>query len=395
VISYEEYYPYGASAYRASSSSADLSLKRYRFTGKERDSETGLDYFGVRYYASWLGRWTSGDPGGFVDGLNLYRYTRNDPVNNVDAWGYSTEDPPPAEITGASPSYNWVPVHNDDLVAPQVNNKLYSVKFSSGGRSTVEVNSVDSNTDPDYVPPPEITGNEKKGDLSPDGLYFYSGDGDQKPGKWILVPTQEQLNETKQQIQEGIDEARKEGSIYAANNLQRWLDGNGGTKTEDAEWLQKVPSVIEAVELNEKRFFDQLNSQSKSINAIAANLKNGESVDFSDYWVAQITTDYVTFDKNEKDFFYAWGSATLTSTGNFTITRNDNVVEVSGSVTHEFFDIYNWEPGMSVPIGDQYVSDEQFIPLEVYDKAKPFKGISTWTNPVNKIIKPKWFLHKK
>ena len=93
VISYEEYYPYGSTAYSASSSSADLSLKRYRFTGKERDEETGLDYFGVRYYASWLGRWTSADPGGFVDGLNLYRYTRNNPVNGVDAEGYSTQGP--------------------------------------------------------------------------------------------------------------------------------------------------------------------------------------------------------------------------------------------------------------------------------------------------------------
>jgi RHS repeat-associated protein len=95
VISLEEYYPYGASAYRASRSDQDLSLKRYRFTGKERDEETGLDYFGVRYYASWLGRWTSGDPGGFVDGLNLYRYTRNNPVNGVDAEGYKTEEVEP------------------------------------------------------------------------------------------------------------------------------------------------------------------------------------------------------------------------------------------------------------------------------------------------------------
>ena len=91
MISYEEYYPYGRSAYRAAASGMDLSLKRYRFTGKERDEETGLDYFGVRYYASWLGRWTSGDPGGFVDGLNLYRYVRNNPVNGIDREGYSTE----------------------------------------------------------------------------------------------------------------------------------------------------------------------------------------------------------------------------------------------------------------------------------------------------------------
>ena len=102
VISYEEYYPYGRSAYRAAASGVDLSLKRYRFTGKERDEETGLDYFGVRYYASWLGRWTSGDPGGFVDGLNLYRYVRNNPINGIDREGYSTEEvekpkPPPAK----------------------------------------------------------------------------------------------------------------------------------------------------------------------------------------------------------------------------------------------------------------------------------------------------------
>ena len=91
MISYEEYYAYGSTAYSASASGVDLSLKRYRFTGKERDEETGLDYFGVRYYASWLGRWTSSDPGGFVDGLNLYRYVKNNPVNGIDAEGYSTE----------------------------------------------------------------------------------------------------------------------------------------------------------------------------------------------------------------------------------------------------------------------------------------------------------------
>jgi RHS repeat-associated protein len=98
VISYEEYHPFGTSAYRVAKSGTDLSLKRYRFTGKERDDETGLYYFGVRYYAAWLGRWTSSDPGDFVDGLNLYVYVRNNPVNGVDAEGYSTEtleEPPP------------------------------------------------------------------------------------------------------------------------------------------------------------------------------------------------------------------------------------------------------------------------------------------------------------
>ncbi|MCB0836421.1 MAG: toxin [Bacteroidetes bacterium] len=87
VISYEEFHPYGTSAYRVSRPDVDLSLKRYRFSGKERDSETGLDYFGYRYYASWLGRWTSSDPAGFVDGLNLYKYSQNNPVNYKDNSG--------------------------------------------------------------------------------------------------------------------------------------------------------------------------------------------------------------------------------------------------------------------------------------------------------------------
>ena len=80
VISYEEYHPFGTSAYRVGRPDKDLSLKRYRFSGKERDDETGLYYFGARYYAAWLGRWTSSDPAGFVSGFNLYRYCANNPV---------------------------------------------------------------------------------------------------------------------------------------------------------------------------------------------------------------------------------------------------------------------------------------------------------------------------
>ena len=42
IISYEEYYPYGSTSYQAGRSAAEVSLKRYRYTGKERDEETGF-----------------------------------------------------------------------------------------------------------------------------------------------------------------------------------------------------------------------------------------------------------------------------------------------------------------------------------------------------------------
>jgi RHS repeat-associated protein len=45
---------------------ANSCFSRYRYTGKERDTESGNDYFGARYYASSMGRFMSPDPSGLV-----------------------------------------------------------------------------------------------------------------------------------------------------------------------------------------------------------------------------------------------------------------------------------------------------------------------------------------
>jgi len=87
VISYEEYHPYGTSAYRSARSGVEVSEKRYRYTGKERDEETGFGYHSARYYVPWLARWTSADPKGMVDGPNLYVYCSGNPVVNHDPDG--------------------------------------------------------------------------------------------------------------------------------------------------------------------------------------------------------------------------------------------------------------------------------------------------------------------
>jgi RHS repeat-associated protein len=70
-----------------------------RSTGKERDTESGNDYFGARYYASSMGRWLSPDWSAKVEpvpyaklddpqSLNLYLYLRNNPLAGVDADGH-------------------------------------------------------------------------------------------------------------------------------------------------------------------------------------------------------------------------------------------------------------------------------------------------------------------
>src|SRR4030095_4944873 len=86
IISYEEYYPFGGTAYQAMRNQTETS-KRYRYTGKERDEESGLYYHGARYYACWLARWTTVDPIGIADGANLYLYTRGNPIALSDPLG--------------------------------------------------------------------------------------------------------------------------------------------------------------------------------------------------------------------------------------------------------------------------------------------------------------------
>ncbi|RYG40197.1 MAG: RHS repeat-associated core domain-containing protein, partial [Chitinophagaceae bacterium] len=62
IISYEEYHPYGTTAYQTKSSTITAVAKRYRYTGKERDEESGLYYHGARYYVPWLCRWCACEP---------------------------------------------------------------------------------------------------------------------------------------------------------------------------------------------------------------------------------------------------------------------------------------------------------------------------------------------
>ncbi len=64
---------------------------RQRFTSKERDNESGLDYFLARYYSSSQGRFTSADPfyieakrWPYPQSWNLYAYTRNNPLKYID-----------------------------------------------------------------------------------------------------------------------------------------------------------------------------------------------------------------------------------------------------------------------------------------------------------------------
>ncbi|MBN2319927.1 MAG: RHS repeat-associated core domain-containing protein [Acidobacteria bacterium] len=128
VISYEEFYPYGSTSYQAVRKDIGVPLKRYRYSGKERDEESGLDYYGARYYAGWLGRWTSCDPAGIKMSPNLYGFCKGNPVSRVDINGMAdapSRDPSQLVVAfGRAGSYMETAKANTGLQAINIQDRI-------------------------------------------------------------------------------------------------------------------------------------------------------------------------------------------------------------------------------------------------------------------------------
>ena len=86
LLTQEGYYAFGGTAWWAAKNQTQASCKTLRYSMKERDA-TGLYYYGLRYYAPWLQRWINPDPAGHADGLNAFRFNRNNPITFKDPDG--------------------------------------------------------------------------------------------------------------------------------------------------------------------------------------------------------------------------------------------------------------------------------------------------------------------
>ncbi|HEX3891939.1 MAG TPA: RHS repeat-associated core domain-containing protein, partial [Terracidiphilus sp.] len=113
----------------------------HHFTGKERDAESGNDYFGARYYASSMGRFMSPDwsakeePVPYAkladpQSLNLYVYVLNNPLNHVDLDGHTCKAGDWGCNAWNAAAQNWNQVHQ---IVSTAANKVLSYGYAKGG----------------------------------------------------------------------------------------------------------------------------------------------------------------------------------------------------------------------------------------------------------------------
>ena len=138
----------------------------HHFTGKERDTESGNDYFGARYYASSMGRWLSPDwsakeepvPYAKMDdpqSLNLYVYVLNNPMTGIDKDGHECGGPGQAACRAKSePGDQQAPRHDANHTHTLTVRYVSGLKGNPAGHITVQV---DGNKEVGFGPVQDMT----------------------------------------------------------------------------------------------------------------------------------------------------------------------------------------------------------------------------------------------
>ena len=129
AVQYIHYMPYGELWENQQAFEYD---ERFKFTGKERDTETGYDYFGARYYLSLLGIWLSPDP--LLDkypSISSYAYCKWNPLKYMDPNGKL--------VWPVLPKYNgYGRRHENNYGAPRPNGRTHAgvdINHTGGGNT--------------------------------------------------------------------------------------------------------------------------------------------------------------------------------------------------------------------------------------------------------------------
>ncbi|MBI2420248.1 MAG: RHS repeat-associated core domain-containing protein [Ignavibacteriales bacterium] len=217
VLNAQDYYAFGEILRSYNNSSPN---ERYDFTGKERDTESGLNYHGARYYDSELGRWLNVDPlADKYPGWSSYNYCLNNPVNSIDPDGMLVAKPNNSHITAAirlayRTSSTYREGHNAVL---NNSNQLWTFKSGNSLRSRATTHSV-------YTPSGRAVTTTSISLKQGDGVFPTSG------SKAVKTMANEVTHANKQSKLKNSDEQKQ---FYSTDGGKGIAQGTG-TCTEEA-----------------------------------------------------------------------------------------------------------------------------------------------------------------
>ncbi len=182
IISYEEFHPYGTTAYQARNAAVQAAAKRYRYTGMERDEETGLAYHTARYYLGWLGRWGSCDPKSISGGINIYVYGRCSPPNYTDLLGTQCDPSSQSCFNYSTPVVQELDFSQSNL-ALSLNSEEESNNVQTSNSSTASTTLALSISTNRYLFGRAVAPVDMKGQRLTGTYYFWSGELDKVVAK--------------------------------------------------------------------------------------------------------------------------------------------------------------------------------------------------------------------
>ena len=255
LVNREEYYPYGDTSFGA------FAEKRYRYNGKEKDNESGLYNYGMRYYAPWICRFVSVDPlAGEYKYLTPYNYAGNKPVGEVDVDGLqgsgnATDTPANGEGNKTPDNSKGIACHEysePDTIGSEPNTKIIPDATDSVHNYTgsLKYNAPDAldikyNRPPDYVDR-NYTSTPTEDNIATGDLVGFLGLGAE------AIKNLGGLEKAQELIESGKWQAEYKGET------KTWKINFHGNQSVDAEFVQE----------NKVKFFDKAASNSKAFKIL-------------------------------------------------------------------------------------------------------------------------------
>ncbi len=220
----------------------------FKFTGKERDQESGLDYFGARYYGSNMGRWMSPDWSNDPDAvpyaslenpqsLNLYAYVRNNPLSHNDPDGHHEDCSTSSSISTGSNGTIHVTV---TLKCVEVADHFWQAPgaWLHNVRQTMDHNAIA------HQPPPQKQSNDQAlNDLTNVMMGLVPIGAPKSPGNLQKQVEKGQAPKSVDRVDKGRGPFEKDHIEFksgdALNQDGTWKHGGRELTGEETDWVQK------------------------------------------------------------------------------------------------------------------------------------------------------------